>query len=94
MSNLKNDKLYHFARSVKRFMRQRFNELADPDQRVVSLKPLANSKGNVLLSYFPDFFLALPVQAVKRREFARTIKRMIMNVQEVKRYRRSKATFA
>jgi hypothetical protein len=54
-------------------MRQRFNELADPDQRVVSLKPLANSKGNVLLSYFPDFFLALPGQALPTNTHAAVV---------------------
>ena len=49
MNDLRNHKLYHLARSAKRSIRQALRQLGDRDARVISLKPLANSKGNVLL---------------------------------------------
>lgn len=64
MSQLRDHKLYLLAGKVKRHVRSRLKQLTDPFERVVSLKPPGNSKGNVLLSYILDPFLLKPGQAV------------------------------
>jgi glycosyltransferase involved in cell wall biosynthesis len=64
MADLKNHKLYHLARSAKRYMQAKLKQFTDPYHRVVSLKPLGSSRGNVLLSYILDPFLLKPGQPV------------------------------
>jgi glycosyltransferase involved in cell wall biosynthesis len=64
MIDVRNHKLYHLARSAKRYTRQKLKQLTDRDLRVISLKPSTNSKGNILLSYCQDFFLSPPGQVL------------------------------
>jgi glycosyltransferase involved in cell wall biosynthesis len=59
-------------------MRQKLRPVTDPDKRVISFKPLANSKGNVLLSYFPDFFLSRPGQVLPTNTHSRYWESLLM----------------
>jgi glycosyltransferase involved in cell wall biosynthesis len=64
MSQLRDHKLYLLARRVKRHVRARLKQLRDPYQKVVTLKPPTNSRGDVLLSYLLNPFLLPPGQSI------------------------------
>jgi glycosyltransferase involved in cell wall biosynthesis len=64
MTQLIDHKLYLLARKVKRHVRAKLRQLTDPYQKVVSLKPPTNSRGDVLLSYLLNPFLLPPGQSI------------------------------
>jgi glycosyltransferase involved in cell wall biosynthesis len=69
---------YTLARRTKRYLKRKVKDLVDPNQKVVSLKPPGNCKGNVLLSYFTEFFLLSPGQAPPTNTHSRYWESLLM----------------